>query len=167
MKWSLGTSIFLKKISSLSHCIVYQYFLVSGFYNIYFQSNKYLMASHGFNFNYPDDLWCWVYFMLFGSVQFSHSVMSDSLQPHRLQHTRLPCASPTLRACSNSCPLSRWCHPTISSSVIPFSSGFQTFPYQGLFQWVSDSHQVAKVLKLQFQHQSLHEYSGLITFRID
>ena len=53
---------------------------------------------------------------------FSHSVMSDSLQPHGLQHVRLPCPSPFSRACSNSCPLSRWCHPTISSSVTPFSS---------------------------------------------
>ena len=52
------------------------------------------------------------------SVQFSHSVVSDSLQPHRLQHTRLPCPSPTPGVCSNLCPLSQWCHPTISSSVI-------------------------------------------------
>ena len=52
---------------------------------------------------------------------FSHSVMSDSLPPHRLQHTSLPCPSPSPRACSNSCPLSQWCHPTISSSAMPFS----------------------------------------------
>ena len=56
------------------------------------------------------------------SVQFSCSVVSNSLQPHGLQHARLPCPSPTLGGCSNSCPLSQWCHPTISSSVIPFSS---------------------------------------------
>ena len=60
-----------------------------------------------------------------GSV--SHSVMSDSLRPHGLQHTRPPCPSPTLRVYSNSCPLSWWCHPTISSSVIPFSSHLQSF----------------------------------------
>ena len=54
--------------------------------------------------------------------------MSDSLQSHGLQHARLPCPSPTPRACSDSCPLSRWCHPTISSSVIPFSSCLQSFP---------------------------------------
>ena len=53
--------------------------------------------------------------------------MSDSLLPHGLQHTRLPCPSPTLGACSNSCPLNRWCHTTISSSVIPFSSYLQSF----------------------------------------
>ena len=72
---------------------------------------------------------------LFNSVQFqfSRSVMSNSLQPHRLQHTRLPCSSPTPRACSNSYPLSRWCHPTISSSVVPFSSCLQSFPASGSF----------------------------------
>ena len=62
------------------------------------------------------------------SVQFSHSVMSDSLWPHGLQHARPPCPSPTPGACSNSCPLSWWCHPTISSSVVPFSSRLQSFP---------------------------------------
>ena len=61
-------------------------------------------------------------------VQFSCSVMSNSLRPHGLQHARLPCPSPTPGAYSNSCPLSRWCHPTISSSVIPFSSWPQSFP---------------------------------------
>ena len=67
------------------------------------------------------------------SVQFSRSVMSDSLWPHGLQHTRLPCPSPTRGACWNSCPSSRWCHPTISSSVIPFSSRLQPFPALGSF----------------------------------
>ena len=62
------------------------------------------------------------------SVQFSHSVMSDSLWLHGLQHTGLPCPSPTPGACSNSWPFSRWCHPTISSSVIPFSSRLHSFP---------------------------------------
>ena len=60
-------------------------------------------------------------------IQFSHSVVSDSLQPHGLQHARLPCPSSTPRACSNSCPSGWWCHPTISSSVIPFSSCLQSF----------------------------------------
>ena len=63
------------------------------------------------------------------SVQFSCSVMSDFLQPHGLQHARLSCPSPSPRACSNSCPLSWWCHPTISSSVVPFSSHLQSFPH--------------------------------------
>ena len=68
------------------------------------------------------------------SVQFSHSVMSGSLQPHGPQHARLPYPSPTPRAYSNSCPLNRWCHPTISSSVIPFSFHLQSFPALGSFQ---------------------------------
>ena len=89
--------------------------------------------------------------------------MSDSLRLHGLHHTRLPCPSPTPRACSNSCPLSQWCHPTISSSVIPFSSNLSQ--HQGLFQWVSSSHQVAKVLELQLQ--SFQWILGLISFSID
>ena len=73
------------------------------------------------------------------SVHFSHSVVSDSLRPHGLQHARLPCPSPTPRVYPNPCPLSRWCHPTISSSSR---------------KWVSSLHQVAKVLEFQLQHQS-------------
>ena len=68
------------------------------------------------------------------SVQFSCSVMSDSLRPHGMQHTRPPCSSPTSGAYSNSCPLSQLYHPTISSSVIPFSSHFQSAPASGSFQ---------------------------------
>ena len=59
--------------------------------------------------------------------------MSNSMQPHGLQHSRLPCPWPTPGACSNACPLSRWCHPTISSSVVPFSSHLQSFPASGSF----------------------------------
>ena len=68
-----------------------------------------------------------------GQAKFSHSVMPDSLQPHGLQHTRLFCPSTTPRVCSNSCLFSRWCHPTISSSVIPFPSCLQSFPASGSF----------------------------------
>ena len=67
----------------------------------------------------------------FSSVQFSHSVVSDSLWPHGLQHARLPSPSPTPGACSNSCPSSQWCHPTISSSVVLFSSCPQSCPASG------------------------------------
>ena len=81
-----------------------------------------------------------------GSVQFSHSVVSDSLQPHGLQHARLPCPLPTPGVYSNSYPSHRGCHPTISSSFIPFSSHLQSFQHQGLFQWVSSLHQVAPFL---------------------
>jgi len=67
-------------------------------------------------------------------VQFSCSVMSDSLQPHEPQHTRPPCPSPTPGAHPNPCPANWWCHPTISSSVVPFSSLPQSFPASGSFQ---------------------------------
>ena len=67
------------------------------------------------------------------SVQFSRSVVSDSLRPHGLQHARPPCPSPTPGSCSISCPSSRRCHPTISSSVVPFSSCLQSFPASGSF----------------------------------
>ena len=86
------------------------------------------------------------------SVQFSHSVVSDSLWPHESQHSRPPCPSPTPRVHSNSCPSSRWCHPDISSSVVPLSSCPQSS--QGLFQWVNSLHEMAKVLQFQLQHQS-------------
>ena len=85
------------------------------------------------------------------TLLFSCKVVSDSW-PQGLQHTRLPCPSPSPRACSNSYP--QWCHTTISSSVISFSC-LRYFPASGSFsQWVSSSHQMAKVLELQLQHQS-------------
>ena len=92
----------------------------------------------------------------FCSVQFSRSVVSNSLRPHELQHARPPCPSPTPRVYPNSCPLSRWCHPTILSSAIPFSSCPNLSQHQDLFKWVSSSHQVTKVLEFQLQHQSFH-----------
>ena len=79
--------------------------------------------------------------------------MSSSLQPHELQHARPPCPSPTPGVHPNSCPLSRRCHPTVSSSVVPFSCP-QSFPASGSLQMVSSSHQVAKVMEFQLQHQS-------------
>ena len=100
------------------------------------------------------------------SLQFSRSVMSNSLQLHGLQHTRLPCPSPTPRACSNSCPLSRWCHPTISSSVVPFSSCLQSFPASGSFQMsqlFASSGQ--SIWVFSFSISPSNEYSGLISFR--
>ena len=71
---------------------------------------------------------------MISSIQFGHSVMSNSFWPQEPQHTRPPCPSPTPRVHPNSCPLSRWCHPTISSSVVPFSSFPQSFPASGSFQ---------------------------------
>ena len=86
----------------------------------------------------------------FSSVQFSCSVMSDSLQPNGPQHASPPCPSPSPRVYSNSCPLSWCCLPTISSSVVPFSSHLQSFPASGSFQMS----QVAKVLEFQLEHLS-------------
>ena len=87
--------------------------------------------------------------------------MSNSSWPHGAA-ARLPCPSLSPRGCSNSCPLSRWCHPTISSSVVPFSSCLQ-----GLFQWVSTSHQLGKYLSFSFSISPSNEYSGLIFFKIN
>ena len=89
-----------------------------------------------------------------GSVQFSGSVVSNSLWPHGLQHTRLSFPSPAPGACSNSCPLSLWCHPTVSSLSSPFPSAFNLSQHHSLFHWVNSLHQVAKVLEFQLQHQS-------------
>ena len=88
------------------------------------------------------------------SVQFSRSVVSDSLQPHGLQHTRPPCPSLTPGVHPNSCPLSWWCHPTISSLSSPSPPALNLSQHQGLFKWVRSSHQVAKVLEFQLQHHS-------------
>ena len=98
----------------------------------------------------------------------SHSVMSNSLWPHGLQHVRLPYLSSTPRAWSNSCPLSQWCHPTISSSVIPFSFCLQSFPASGPFpvsQFFSSGGQ--SIGSFSFSISPSNEYSGLISFRID
>ena len=100
------------------------------------------------------------------SVQFSHSVVSDSLWPHGLQHTRPPCPSPTPGVYLDSCPLSWWCRPTISSSVVPFSACLQSFPASGSFLMSQFFVSVAKVLEFQLQHPS-NEYSELISFRMD
>ena len=104
-----------------------------------------------------------VYGCEFSSVQFSHSVVSNSLWPPWTADIRLPCPLPTSRACSNSCQLSWWCHPTISCPLSsPSPPAFNLSQHQGLFHWVSSSHQVAKVLEFQLQHQSFQWI-----FRID
>ena len=104
--------------------------------------------------------------------QFSCSVMSDSLQPHGLQQARLPCPSPTPGAYSNSCPLNQWCHPTITSSVTPFSSCPQSFPASGSFPinrlFTSDGQRIgvsasASVLPIHFQGWFPLGWTGLIS----
>ena len=109
--------------------------------------------------------WIWRFI---SSVQFSPSVVCDSLWPQELQHARPPYPSPTTGIYSNSDPLSWWCHQTILSSVVPFFSCLQSFPASVYFQWISSSHQVAKGLEFQLQHLVLPmNYSGLISFRMD
>ena len=101
-------------------------------------------------------------------VHFSHTVVSDSLQPHGMEHTRFPYQSPTPRACTKSYPLNWWCHPTNSSSIIPFSSCLQSFPASGSFsnesvlciRW-------PKYWSFSFSISPPNEYLELISFRID
>ena len=90
-------------------------------------------------------------FLKIDSVQFRCSVVSDSLWHHEPQHARPPCPSPTPGVHPNPCPLSQWCHPTISS---PSPPAFNLSKHQGLFQWVNSLHQVVKVLEFQLQNQS-------------
>ena len=92
--------------------------------------------------------------------------MSDSLWPHGLQHARPPCPSPTPGGYSNSCPLSQWCHPTISPSVVPFSSHLQSFLASGSFQ-MSRFFKWPKYWSFIFSISPSNEYSGLISFRMD
>ena len=99
---------------------------------------------------------------------FSRSVVSDSLRPHGLQHSRLPCPSPSPGACSNSCSLNRWCDPTISSTVVSLSSCLQSCPGSGSFpvsRLFTSGGQ--NVLSFSFSISPSNEYSGLISFRID
>ena len=95
--------------------------------------------------------------------------MSDSLRPHGLQHTRPPCPSPTPGVYSNSCPSNQWCHSTISSSVIPFSSRLQSFPASGLSQMVFSALHIRwpKYWSFSFNISPPNEYSRLVSFRMD
>ena len=110
----------------------------------------------------------------FSSVQFSLSVVSDSLRPHELQHARPPCPSPTPGVHSDSCPSSQWCNPAISSSVVPFSScpqslpALESFPMSQLFTWGGQSTGVsalASFLPKKFQGWSPSEWTGWISLQ--
>ena len=100
------------------------------------------------------------------SVQFSCSVVSNSLWAHELWHARPPCPSPTPRVYPNSCPLSQWCHPTISSSVVPFSSRLQCFPASGSFQMSQFFVSGGQSIGISAFSPS-NEYSALISFGVD
>ena len=88
--------------------------------------------------------------------------LCPTLWSHELLHTRLPCPSPSPGVCSNSCPSSQWCHPTIPPLLSPSPPAFSLSQHQGLFQWIGSSHQVSQVVELQPQHQSFQWI-----FRID
>ena len=106
-----------------------------------------------------------IFLSFISSVQFSSSVMYDSLRPHRPQHVRPPCPSPIPGLYSNTCPLSQWCHPTISSSVFPFSS---IFPSIRVFSNESVLHiRWPKYWSFSFSIGPSNEYSGLVSFRMD
>ena len=102
------------------------------------------------------------------SIQFSSAAQSClTLQPHGLQHTRFPCLSPTPGACSNSCRSSQWCHPTISSSVTPFSSCLQSFPASGSFPVSQLFTSGGRSIGVSFNISPPNEHPGLISFRMD
>ena len=144
--------------------------------NIHFFQRKYQIARRYI-------LRCWTLLIiremqitscLLESVQSSSSVLSDTLWPHDLQHTRLPCPSPIPGAYSNSCSLSWWCHPTISSSVVPFFSCLQSFPASGSFQmsqlFTSDGQSIevsalTSVLPMNIQDWSPLRWTGWISLQ--
>ena len=123
-------------------------------------SLKMTLCYISLNFLYT--IWGLFCIIFWSSVQFSHLVVSDSLWPHGQQHARPPCPSPTPRAYSNSCPLHQWCHPTILSSVVPFSLCLQSLSASGSFpiRW-------PKYWSFSFSICPSKEYSGLIPFRMD
>ena len=189
MKFSVGISNFLEEISVLSHSIVLLHFFALITEEGFLMSLLFFGTLHSSRYNFPF-LLCFsllifsqlfvrppqtaiLHFSFLGvvlitassSVQFIHSVVSYSLQPHGLQHARPPCPSPAPGVYSNSCPLSQWCHPTTSSSVIPSHSAF-FFPSTTVFSNES-------VLWFRwpkhwcFSISPSNEYSRLISFRMD
>ena len=150
-KWQLWLRQFWRKSMKWDICVTYE--------KLYLCFYRYEQSGY----QYCIDHWANTY-AAFSSVQFSRSVVSDSFQPHELQHARPPCPSPPPRVYSNSYPSSRWCHPAISFSVVPFSSCPQSLPASEFFQWVNSSHEVAKVLE-NTQDWSPSEWTGWISLQ--
>ena len=125
--------------------------------------------SMGFSWQEYWSEWVAISSSQFSSVQFSHSVVSDSLRLHESQHAGPSCPSPTPGVHPNPCPLSRWCHPTISSSVVPFSSCPQSFPASGSFQmsqlFASGGRSIG--WSFSFNISPSNEHPGLISFKMD
>ena len=141
-----------------------------------------VLSYCGFDLHLPDDQLCWAHFhviidhlfIFFGEtvilnllLLFSCSVTYDSLRSHRLQHARLLSPSPSPGACSNSCPLNQWCHPTISSSDVPCSFCLQYFPASVFSNESALQIKWPKYWSFSFSISPSNEYSGLISFRID
>ena len=133
--WSYIGSELRKKIDIKDNIIIMKFE-----YRLWFNSSFFLDSTY----------WS----LYYHSVQFNRSVVSDSLRPLNHSTPGLPVHPPTPRVHPNPCPSSQSRHPTISSSVVPFSSCPQSFPASGSFQWVSSSHQMAKVWEFQLQQQS-------------
>ena len=112
-------------------------------------------------------VYMWVCLMcLNGFCCFSFTQSCPNLRPHAPQHARPFCPSPTSKACSKSCPSTRWCHATISSSLVPFSSCLQSFPPSGSFPLSQLSYQMAKDWSSSFSVSPSNEHSGLMSFRM-
>ena len=132
----------------------------STYSSLFFVLQNYLDLGNEIGLYIPSD-------NITSSVQFSHSVVSDSFRPHEPQHARPPCPSPTPRVHPNPCPSSRWCHLTISSSAIPFSSYPKAFPALGSFPMTALHIRWPKYWSFSFNISPSNEHPGLISLRMD
>ena len=166
------TRLFLQVLFTLQGIVTLQNMISELFSFIYLRNASVLYLGHLFISQFKIMLRC--FSVQFTSVQFSRSVASDFLQPHKSQHARPPCPPPTPRVHWDSRPLSQWCHPAISSSVVPFSScpqylpASETFPMSQLFAWGGQSTGVsalASFLPKKFQGWSPLEWTGWISLQ--
>ena len=166
--WKIRTNFNLKKKKKTIHSQIVSFLLAIGkhflfVYNFYFFLSGYNLHKT-LQFHVYTVMICYLYILWVISVQFSHSVMSDSLRPHELQHARPPCPSPTPTVHSDSRPSIQWCHSAISSSVVPFSScpqslpASESFPVSQHFTWY---------WSFSFSIIPSKEIPGLISFRMD
>ena len=139
----------------LRDVLIYFYSVTANSSDYYTKANRIKLCTKCFLIN------------ILSSVQFSHSVVSNSLWPHESQHARPPCSPPTPRVHSNSCPSTQWCHPAISSSVVPFSSCPQSLPASGSFPMSQLHIGWSKYWSFSFSVCLSIEYSWLISFRMD
>ena len=171
-KWrppDVNSTLFVRKILYIIQCLFYNHYFVFTFHI----KKEYSFINFHLIFLFLEKEVPLDYVTLsISSVQFSRSVVSNSLQPHKSQHARPPCPSPIPRVYSNSCPSSRWCHPAISFSVVPFSSCPQSLPASGsfsmsqLFTWGAQSTGVsASVLPMNTQDWSPLGWTGWISLQ--